>query len=140
MKRIFLKNLGILLIGSISFAACKKAAPGESGGPAPSSKRLIKSEVDAANYSAYEYNADGLLSKVTEIEEGQTVSVLTFAIANKKVTEASYNSGEKLRFVYNGENIDTMKIYSGVGVYAGFVKYKYEGGRNIQQSFFFSDG
>lgn len=138
MKKFILKNLGMMLVAAVAFASCKKSESG-GGNPPPSGKKLIKTEISAEEYSVFDYNGDGALTKVTDYEEGTISSIANFVYANKKVTEAAYGSGEKLRFTYSGDNIDTMKIYSNTGVYAGFVKYTYNGNKINQQSFFYGE-
>lgn len=140
MKKSLFRNLGIALMAVITFAACKKTVDGD--GPVnPSAKRLIKAEISAGEYTVYDYNTDGMLSKVTDFENGSATGAFTLTYGNdKKLTEANYSGSGKLRFVYNGDNIDTMKIYSETGEYGAFIKYLYEGNRNVQQSYFYGDG
>lgn len=117
------QSVALLLAASmITFNSCKKE---ESGGSLPPVKRIAKIQEDATHYTSFEYNNDGSLKKVSTVE-GTTNSSVNFTYGNnKQLTEATLSTGEKYRFVYAGNQLDSLKVFSTQDQLTGFFKYTY---------------
>jgi hypothetical protein len=118
--------------------ACKKDKDnndGGNGGPDPigSTKKLVKIEEDADNYSTFEYNADGTCKKITFVsvdDEEETTSTMSLVYnSNKKIDEAVYGDGSKIKYIYEGNSVKRSEVFNADNEKQSYTEFTYQGGK-----------
>jgi hypothetical protein len=132
-RKLMYSLFGAAIVLSV---ACKKDKndDGGNGGPdpLPNAKKLVKIEEDANNYSTFEYNADGTTKKVTyvSIENGEPEeNEMNFVYTDKKLQEAVYADGSKIKYVYEGSQVKRSESYSPDAEKLAYTEFTYSNGK-----------
>lgn len=116
LETISKKLLFLLFSGALFMTSCKKdKEPGSN--PGGQSKKLIKVEESATDYTTFDYNTDGSLKKMTTVEpdaEGTETTVINYTYnAQGKISESNIDGAIKFKYLYANSKVDKMEMYSG---------------------------
>ena len=115
IKKISKQALYLLVAATLFTTACQKD-PVEKPIDPEQTKKLMKVSEDANNYSAFEYNADGNLSKMTiaSDEDGDPeILAITYTYNDqKKPTGLNFAGIANFKYIYSGNKITKVELYS----------------------------
>lgn len=115
MKKIRTQALYLLVATTLFTTACEKDPVKKPDEPQQTQK-LIKVSEDADNYSTFEYNANGQLSKMKQAsKEGDETEIMEITYTyndQKKVTGLSMAGLVNLKYIYTNNKITKVEWYS----------------------------
>lgn len=123
LKTISNQLMYVFLATGLFAVACSKKKGTNNPAPVPD-KKLIRVQASATNYSAFEYNTNGTLKKLTTVDDeaGATETTVIEYTYNeqKKITEASINGSVIVKYVYANNRVDKVEFFLGntKGMYA----------------------
>jgi hypothetical protein len=125
-QKKFQRGMTMLAMVAVLATSCSK--DDSKGGS--SNQIIAKIQKDANNYTAFETNGDGLTTKVTSVEDG-TPQVITITYnAQNKPTTGSFDDAA-LRYVYAGNQLDTLYYGESEDLPALYSKLKYQNNQVI---------
>lgn len=132
--------LTLLVAATLSLTACKKDEQPHVPGLA---KKLTRVTEDADNYSTFEYNADGNLSKMTQVYVDAGVPdnmVFTYTYNDQKKISGMKVAGIiDIRYVYGNGKITKAELYSN-NILGAYYVFTYTGERVTRKESFFEAG
>jgi hypothetical protein len=126
-RRLLVALLGFVLL---STTACKKDKDPHTPVPPAKQKKLVKIQESPDDYTSFDYNTDGTLQKMTvsnRFESGLIVYSLTLQYgADKKIDQAVYNNGNKLKFFYENGLLTKTELADDKGVLLNVYTFIYD--------------
>ena len=115
-KTVSKKLLFVFFGAALMISSCKKHS--ETGGdPGAPSKKLIRLEENATNYSTFDYNTDGTLKKMTSVEddaEGTETTVINYTYnAQGKISESNIDGAIQFKYLYANNKVDKLEMFTG---------------------------
>jgi|GEM_PF-889824 len=131
-KQITRYTAWILTIGVLTISACKKDDKNGGGTtpiPTPTtsgSRQITKIEESTGAYSAFDYNADGLISKIESRENGEVTNVTLTYSPLKKLISAAMADGS-MNYIYDGSQLRRVDYISKTdNSVVGYTKFTYQ--------------
>ncbi len=123
----------VFTMGVLSISACKK--DDKTGGtpqPGQNTHLLARIEQDANNYTAFNYNANGLIDKIESKNDGEASSVSLTYNAQKKLNTAVTANGS-INFIYAGSTLTSMEYLNGAdNTVAAYNQFTYQNNKLIE--------
>ena len=129
-KQIIRHAALILAIGVLTISACKKDDK-KGGGTTPvppttGSRQIAKIEESTGAYSTFDYNADGLISKIESKENGEITDVTLTYSPLKKLISAAIADGS-MNYIYDGSQLRRVDFISKTdNSVVGYTKFTYQ--------------
>jgi hypothetical protein len=115
--------LSTLLLFAVS---CKKDKDPH---PQPQAKKLTKIAEGPDDYNSFSWNPDGSLKTMTvsnSFDTGKEVYTVTLSyLADKKINEAVYSNGNKLKFFYENGKLTKTELADNKGVLLNISTFQY---------------
>jgi len=129
-KQITRYTAWILALGVLTISACKKDDKNGGGTtptpPTTGSRQITKIEESTGAYSAFDYNADGLISKIESRENGEVTNVTLTYSALKKLISAAMADGS-MNYIYDGSQLIRVDYISKTdNSVVGYTKFTYQ--------------
>jgi hypothetical protein len=119
-QKKFQQSLVVVAMAAVFAVSCKKDKDDVPAG----GQIIAKIEQDANNYTSFETNGAGQITKLTTVEEG-TPQVITINYANDRPSTGIFD-GAVLKYVYAGNQLDTLYYGESEGLPALYSKLKYQ--------------
>jgi len=131
VKTQTIKHTALMLtIGVLMISACKKDDKSSNGGTTPpppaGSRQIAKIEESTGAYSTFDYNADGLISKIESKENGEITDVTLTYSPLKKLISAAIADGS-MNYIYDGSQLRRVDFISKTdNTVVGYTKFTYQ--------------